>query len=95
MAQAASHLPATGLRPKALNPKPRVRGTQQEPQALLGGSGGPSKWVNNGGYIGIMEKKMETTIAYWGYIRIMEKKMEPNKWVNNKDNLGSYVCYGG
>ena len=21
------------------------------------------------GYIGIMEKKMETTIVYWGYIR--------------------------
>ena len=32
------------------------------------------------GYIGIMEKKMETTILYlaifWGYIGIMEKKME-------------------
>ena len=28
------------------------------------------------GYIGIMEKKMETTIACWGYIGIMEKKME-------------------
>ena len=28
------------------------------------------------GYIGIMEKKMETTIVYWGYIGIMEKKME-------------------
>ena len=27
-------------------------------------------------YIGIMEKKMETTIVYRGYIRIMEKKME-------------------
>ena len=26
------------------------------------------------GYIGIMEKKMETTIAYWGYIGLMEKK---------------------
>ena len=26
------------------------------------------------GYIGIMEKKMETTI--WGYIGIMEKKMQ-------------------
>ena len=24
------------------------------------------------GYIGIMEKKMETTIVYWGYIGIME-----------------------
>ena len=28
------------------------------------------------GYIGILEKKMETTIVYWDYIRIMEKKME-------------------
>ena len=28
------------------------------------------------GYIGIMEKKIETTIVYWGYIGIMEKKME-------------------
>ena len=29
--------------------------------------------------MGIMEKKMETTVIlrlYWGYIRIMEKKME-------------------
>ena len=26
--------------------------------------------------MGIMEKKMETTIVYWGYIGIMEKKME-------------------
>ena len=28
------------------------------------------------GYIGIMEKKMDTTIVYWDYIGIMEKKME-------------------
>ena len=38
------------------------------------------------GYIGIMEKKMETTVVFWkikwkllfhrGYIGIMEKKME-------------------
>ena len=28
------------------------------------------------GNIGIVEKKMETTIVYWGYIRIMEKKLE-------------------
>ena len=26
--------------------------------------------------MGIMEKKMETTIVYWGYIGIMENKME-------------------
>ena len=26
--------------------------------------------------MGIMEKKMETTIVYWGNIGIMEKKME-------------------
>ena len=28
------------------------------------------------GYIGAMEKKMESTIVYWDYMRIMEKKME-------------------
>ena len=28
------------------------------------------------GYMGMMEKKMEATIAYWGYIGIMDKKME-------------------
>ena len=28
------------------------------------------------GYMGIMEKKMETTIVYRGYIGIMESKME-------------------
>ena len=28
------------------------------------------------GYIGIMEKNMETTIVYWGFIGIMEKQME-------------------
>ena len=28
------------------------------------------------GYMGIMEKKMETTIVYWGYIGMMEKKTE-------------------
>ena len=26
--------------------------------------------------MGIMEKKMETTIVYWGNLGIMEKKME-------------------
>ena len=26
--------------------------------------------------MGIMDKKMETTIVYWGFIWIMEKKME-------------------
>ena len=28
------------------------------------------------GCMGIMKKKMETTVVYWGYIGIMEKKME-------------------
>ena len=28
------------------------------------------------GFIGMMDKKMETTIVYWGYIGVMEKKME-------------------
>ena len=28
------------------------------------------------GYIGIMEKKMETNKVYWGYVGIMETKME-------------------
>ena len=31
-------------------------------------------WIPFGtwGFIGVMEKKMETTKAYWGYIGIME-----------------------
>ena len=33
-------------------------------------SSGSSCWL------GIMEKKMETTIVYWGYMGIMEKEME-------------------
>ena len=28
------------------------------------------------GNIGVMEKKMETTVVYWGTIGVMEKKME-------------------
>ena len=27
-------------------------------------------WLSRG-YIGIMEKKMETTIVYWGYVRVI------------------------
>ena len=27
-------------------------------------------------FMGIMEKRMETTVIYWGYIGIMEKRME-------------------
>ena len=27
-------------------------------------------------HVGIMEKKMETTILYWGYIGAVEKKMD-------------------
>ena len=30
----------------------------------------------NSGYIGTMEKTMETTIVYLGYIGLMEKMME-------------------
>ena len=40
-------------------------------------------WVGYGGFIGIMERKMETTRIYrgnkgiyWGHIGTMEKKME-------------------
>ena len=33
-------------------------------------------WGLYRGYIGIMEKKVETTIVYWGDIGILEKKME-------------------
>ena len=39
---------------------------------------GPFKGGTQGiywGYIGIMDKKKETTIVDWGYIEIMEKKM--------------------
>ena len=35
-----------------------------------------------GGYIGIMEKKMETTIVYWGF-----------HWDNGKEN-GNYYSIG-
>ena len=28
------------------------------------------------GYVGILEKKRETTIVYWGYVGILEKTME-------------------
>ena len=39
-------------------------------------------WV----YIGIMEKKMETTIVYRGYIGIMEGQMEKRR--ENEMNIG-------
>ena len=41
-----------------------------------------------GVYIGIMEKRMETTVIYWGYIGIMEKKMETTiiYWGLYRDN---------
>ena len=41
-----------------------------------------------GVYIGIMEKKVETTMVYWGYIGIMEKKMETTivYWGLYRDN---------
>ena len=29
--------------------------------------------------MGIMEKKMETTLVFWGYIGIREKKMETTR----------------
>ena len=49
-------------------------------------------------YIGIMEKKMETTIIYWGYIGIMEKNMETTIILglyrdNGKEN-GNYYYIG-
>ena len=31
------------------------------------------------GYIGIMEKKMETTMVCWGYIGMMDKKIYKTK----------------
>ena len=40
------------------------------------------------GYVGILEKKMETTIVYWGYIGIMENKMETTSFFN----LGHVGC---
>ena len=39
--------------------------------------------------MGIMEKKVETTIVYWGNIGIMEKKMETTRVptiINDNDN---------
>ena len=58
-----------GVKPDDLVPFSRA----QDPGALgLGGLG----FRVHLGYLGIMEKKMETTIGYWGYSGIMEKKME-------------------
>ena len=43
-------------------------------------------WINHiyWGNIGVMERKMETTVVHWGYIGRMEKKMETTKvyWSN-------------
>ena len=51
------------------------------------------------GYVGIMEKKMETTIVYWGYIGRMEKKMETtivysSKFLCKKVTNGSFPKQG-
>ena len=43
-----------------------------------------SEVLGDGGYIGIMEKKMETTIVYWGYIKD-----------NGKENGHYYIQYIG
>ena len=40
--------------------------------------------------MGIMEKKMETTIVYWGYIGITEKKMETTIAKSEPTSLFSY-----
>ena len=50
--------------PGTCNPNPRV-------ETHL-----PHPIVHNWGNVGIMEKKMETTIVYGGNIGIMENKME-------------------
>ena len=58
---------------------PRSASTLKEYCQATGSAGGfGSKLLTTSGHlnIGIMEKKMETTIVYWGYIGIMEKKME-------------------
>ena len=50
--------------------------------------------------LGIMEKKMESTMLYWGYIGIMEKKMESTMlcWGyignNGKKMESAVVCWG-
>ena len=40
------------------------------------------------GYIGIMEKKLETTMVYRGYIGIMGKKMDTTKCFGVVVHLG-------
>ena len=46
------------------------------------------------GYIGIMEKKMETTIVYRDYIEIMEKKMETTimGYMSSYSGVGCICC---
>ena len=59
--------------------------------------GSPKKAIGSDrGYIGISEKRMETTIVhwdyvlglYWGYIEIMEKKMET---IGNYCSIVGYI----
>ena len=46
------------------------------------------------GYIGIMERKMETTIVYWACIGIMEKNMETtiSYSILAKEILGAHLA---
>ena len=47
------------------------------------------------GYIGIMEKKMETTIACWGYIRVILGLYGDNGKENGNYYNGLYRVYIG
>ena len=51
--------------------------------------------VSMQGHIGIMEKKMETTIVYWGDKGIVEKKMETTIVWTGKLNVFPRNCLSG
>ena len=45
------------------------------------------RYIYYWGYIGIMEKKMETTIVYWGYMRLQKlvgKIHGPFNWMGSR-----------
>ena len=54
-------------------------GPPSAPDMGISQAASPDNMLNLGlywEYIGIMEKKMEATMAYWDFIGIMEKKVE-------------------
>ena len=67
-----------------LAPKPEIQTCASDLKALASSPGqGTSKASIFGGYIGVMENKMETTIVYWGLY-----------WGNGKENGNYLACFG-